>query len=352
MKNMSEYRSILEKQTPSIVISGDSLSYNRYSYDPEFRGMDVWCYGPGLPSWSFQLRDRIYQEDPWFRFGDELRFSCPVAPGVDEPSQVPFLAAFGGRGVTLEVGEETEFTVPGNGAQVVLYLQKRPEDGCVLDIWVDGKPTARNVDIRGNRSVFHGFELVALNLNGEAGNGHRVSFRNIRGEHPRVTLAGTGSVYRKVALTGQGSTCVRFFIENFSQRIADHSPDLLILILTANDRIKVAPMGLYGDLQELFTRIQESLPETKVLFLLPPSSHDPEDPGRETGGYSSLLTIEAYNRITERACREFGIESLRTSELFDGDHPELWRMDNIHLNPEGNRILLDAMRSKLGLKKE
>ncbi len=71
---MSTYREIWEKQGAQILISGDSLSYNRYSYDPDARGEACQC-GAGMGSWSFALRDRLMTLDPAFVYGDEIEFT-------------------------------------------------------------------------------------------------------------------------------------------------------------------------------------------------------------------------------------------------------------------------------------
>ena len=81
--------------------------------------------------------------------------------------------------------------------------------------------------------------------------------------------------------------------------------------------------------------------------------------------YTSLLTAEAYNRTMEAVCRNLGkdgyngfglnedrqydIESMRISDLFDDQDVSSWRFDNIHLNHHGNQVLLDALCKKLGL---
>jgi hypothetical protein len=106
-------------------------------------------------------------------------------------------------------------------------------------------------------------------------------------------------------------------------------------------------------LSELFAKVFENSPECKVLFLIPPASHHPDFPIKDFPGYTSLDTIEVYDRVTQEICDEDGkgqIETLSIRKLFEGLKVEDWRFDNIHLNKYGNNALFDAIINKLNLK--
>lgn len=361
------YQEILSKKEPRILITGSSLSFNRYDYDPENRGeRDVFSYGAGLPSWSFSLRDRLFQSDPNFIFGDALEFDCDTVPGIENDSPVPFTAMFGGRIQTLHPSGAVTFSVPIESEQLVLYLQRRIDAPCVFDICVDGELVQKDVDTQGDASDFAGYSLMLVRVPCQIGRKeHTVTFSNIRGEAPKITVAGVGSRLIHIALSGRGGQCIRFFVENFEQRIAKYAPDLILITLTGNDRIKIAPEVVRQDLIALFSMIFGRFPACKVLFLLPTSSHDPADPDRDVTPYTSKLTAEAYNRSAEKVCkrlgkpgydgfglssdREYDIEVMRISSLFDDADLPTWRFDNIHLTKHGNQVLLNALWEKIGV---
>lgn len=365
---MKSYNEIINKKDVSILITGDSLAFNRYGYDPVHRGnFDVYEYGAGMQSWAFSLRDKLYKDDKNFILGSELKFNCESALGIDNVSGIPNTAMFNGEIKTLMPKEDVEFVVPFDSEEIILYLQNRIDNPCVFDISVDGKVVLSNVNTLGDIKFFAGYALNILRLPCENRNAtHTVRFINIRGENAKITVAAVGSVYRKIVLNGRGSQCISFFIENFEERILNHKPDLIILSLIGNDRVRVAPEVVRQQLIELFGKIFENLPECKVLFLLPTSSHNPDDPEQDIIPHTSLLTAEVYNRTVERVCAnlgkegysnnslksdgEYDIEVMRISSLFDNDNVSQWRFDTIHLNHYGNKVLCNTLLEKFNMK--
>jgi len=333
-----------------VLITGDSIAYNRYTYDDGPR-MNAFDCGVGMGSWSFTLRDRIFTSDPQFIYGDDLTFSCESAAGIANDSDVPNTAMFGGRIRTLYPTGDVTFTAAVRSETLVLYLQKRKDRPCVMDITMDGVIAASDVDTQGAAEDFAGYGLLLISLPCAADKDvHTIGFTNIRGESPAITVAGIGSRRIDVVLNGKGSQQVSFFIENFEDRIGRHKPDIVLLSLSANDRVFIAPDQLRHNLTELFNMLFKQLPDCKVLFLLPPSSHKPDEPELDMHPYTSLLTAEAYNRTVEYVCRANNVDTLRISSLFDDNRTSDWRHDNIHLNRTGNEVLLEAVVHRLGLK--
>jgi len=347
-----DYSSVIFKNNASILITGDSISYNRYSFDDTPRTNAYDC-GAGMPSWSFRLRDYLYTLDKQFLYGDEIEFPCKWVAGIDNDSEVPNTAMFGGRIKTLYPSDDVTFSVNIKGDKIVLYLQQRLDAACVFDIEVDGALAAQNVSTQGSADYFAGYALmqVALPCSIEKTE-HIISFINIRGDAFKITVAGVGSREMQINLTGKGSMTTTFFLDNFEERIGRYCPDLLIITLGANDRIFDAPAVLRGHLSELFAKVFEVSPECKILFLIPPASHHPDFPIKDFPGYTSLDTIEVYDRVTQEICDEDGkgqIETLSIRKLFEGLKVEDWRFDNIHLNKYGNNALFDAIINKLNL---
>ncbi len=365
---MKSYNEIINKKDCNILITGDSLAFNRYGYDPIHRGSwNVYEYGVGMQSWSFMLRDKLYFDDKNFIFGSKLDFNCESVLGIDNVSEIPNTAIFNGEIKTLLPKEDAEFVVPFDSEEIILYLQNRIDNPCIFDICVDGNVVLKDVDTTGDIEYFAGYALNILRLPCKNKNlAHTVKFTNIRGKNPKITVAGVGSVYRNIVLNGRGSQCTSFFIENFEERILQHNPDLIILSLIGNDRVRIAPEVVRQQLIELFGLIFKNLPQCKVLFLLPTSSHNPDDPEQDIIPYTSPLTAEVYNRTVERVCAnlgkegynydslnsdtEYDIEVLRISSLFDNDNVSQWRFDTIHLNHYGNKVLFDTILEKFEMK--
>ena len=360
------YKEILDKKSANILITGDSLSYNRYGYDDKHRENAYNC-GVGMSSWSFSLRDLIYKSDPQFLFGEDISFNCKTIVGIDNNPEVPNTAMFGGKIKTLFPEENVLFTVPIKNDEIVLYLQKRIDHPCRFDVFVDNKLAAKDVNTHGNTEDFAGYGLMLLRLPCDSDIGyHTVEFKNICGDSPKITVAAIGGEYKNIILNGKGGEPVNFFVDNFKERIARYNPDLIILSLGGNDRIMTSPENLRINLIKLFSMIFDKSPSCKVLYLLPPSSHYPSDPDRDVSPYSSIITAETYNRTIERVCRRLGkedgydgfgtnnysvydIDTMRISDLFDNDAVLQWRYDNIHLNPYGNEVLLKAVADRLGI---
>ena len=349
MKNQDIFR----KDGATVVITGDSLAYNRYGYDKKGRHNAQDC-GAGLPSWAFALRDRIYGMDPQFALGESLAADCEAVPGLDNDSPVPFTAVFGGRLKTLYPKAEASFAAPIRGSRVVLYLQRRLEGSCVFDVYVDGALAAADVDTAGDPADFAGYGLLVLPLSCEERDSHTLSFRNIRGEAPKITVAAVGSRYVNVVLTGKGGECADYFAGHFEERIGAFRPDLLLLSLGANDRGYRTVFAMQEALTVLYEKVFARVPECNVLHLLPPSSHDPEDPEADVMPYCSDQLAEVYNRSIRRLCVRFrdagrNIEAFPIYDLFADMEVAEWRFDNIHMNPRGNRVLLEALCEKLGI---
>ena len=349
---MSTYREILTKQDVQILISGDSLSYNRYSYDPDARGEACQC-GAGMGSWSFGLRDRLMTLDPAFVYGDEIEFDCESVRGLDNQSDVPFTAMLDGRIKTLYPKGDVHFRLKGCGDHVVLYFQKRLDAGCVFDVCVDGETVAEGVDTKGDAARFAGYELMSLSLpcNAEKQE-HDVCLSVRSGE--KLTVVGAGSIRREVILNGVGGKDTPFFLEHFEERIGAYHPDLILLTLGANDRIRVAPAVMRKDMTQLLQKIFAHVPGCRVLMIAPPASNLIDSPNEDRMPYVGVDTCRVYDRAAALAVGDmqkqgFDADILFTREVFDGIEITRWRADDIHLTREGNELFLQAICKRLGI---
>ena len=335
-----------------MLITGDSLSYNRYSYDPDPRGEACQC-GAGMGSWSFALRDRLVTSDPDFVYGDEIKFDCDGVAGLDNSSSVPFTAMLGGRIRTLYPHGDVSFEFKTRGDRAVLYFQKRIDTCCVLDVFTDGKLAAEGVDLTGDPARFAGYELLSVSIPCDgARETHSIRLSVRSGE--KLTVVGAGAVGHEVILNGVGGKDTKYFLENFDVRIGAYKPDMILLCLSANDRIKVAPAVMRRDLVELMTRIFELFPKSHVLLIAPPASNLIDSPHEDRMPYVSLETCEVYDRAAAFAVADmqkagFSADILFSRHVFEGLEVKRWRADDIHMTVEGNELLLRAVCERLGI---
>jgi len=359
------YQDILSKKGANILLTGDSIAYNPQTNDPILRHK-AQLHGVGMPSWSFRLRDRIYMSDPQFAYGDTLTFDCETAAGIDNDCDRVHTGAFGGRIQTLHPAGDVHFTVSVQTDEIVLYLQTRIDAPCVCDIKVDGVLAAKDVDTTGDPELHLGYSLKPVYLPCSTGRTeHAITFTNIRGTSPKITVAAVGAKRINITLEGYGGETSLFFLNHFEALIGQYRPDLMVISLGANDRVKLPPEMMRKNMIELFAKLYDRCPNCKVLLLLPPSSHHLDDPDMDSGVFTSPHTAETYLRVAERVCTRIGqfgydgfgsrpdvhydIEPLRLTSVFDGLDAPIWRFDNIHLNKTGNDLLLEAVAKKLGV---
>lgn len=350
-----EFKEILNKDNARILITGDSISYNRYDYDelPRTNG-DAFSYGAGMGSWSFSLRDKIYFSDTQFKFGSDIDFNCETVLGLYNQCEIPNTEVFGGKIKTLLPKKDVEFQVNIKSDRVVLYFQQRLDFPCEFDIYIDDVLAVKDYSNKGDKGYFVGYALVTCAIACDNTlERHTVKFSNIRGEAPKITVAGVGAKNISVVLNGRGCQCVSFFLENFEERIANHSPDAVIITVGANDRANITAKEYEYNLRMLFNEILKQNANTKILLLLPTNSHNPNDINCNESPFISLKRAEEFNLAGERVCKElsekFEVEAFRISSLFDDENVNDWRFDNVHLNKNGNEILLNALIEKFEL---
>ena len=138
------FKDILLKDGARIVITGDSLSYNRYGYDAHGRKNAFDC-GAGLPSWSFSLRDKILSLDPYFKKAEEIKTSDNFFLGLGAGTSVPHAALFSGKVKTFE-GEAKIFAKADK--KIVLWFQKRINDSEIEVFSVVERDKAKRVDVK------------------------------------------------------------------------------------------------------------------------------------------------------------------------------------------------------------
>ena len=178
-----------------------------------------------------------------------------------------------------------------------------------------------------------------------------ISFRNWRDPdgNPAATalggfLLGIGHVTAQVAFTGHGGYTSGDILAEVETRITNYAPDVLILLVGANDiALGVEPSAYLGNLLATIEAAREVKPYCEVVLLSPPPM---STQGLETRtavsshGYTVASYLDGMRAIAEQQSCFY----LDLHDLLGPMARTLWRHDYIHLSPEGNRVVWDALR--------
>lgn len=291
-----------------VVITGDSLAYNRYGYEP-LPQLNAYDCPPDMGSWAFQLRDWLITREPGFIYGADI-----LGGGIKAANRV-----FGDKSFTDDCA--ADFSVDAGA----LYFQKHT-DGGAYALYADGKPAAE-LDFKGNPTYFRGMELFGVDV-------PRALKYTLKGSG-LFTLSGAGALKTDVFLTGQGSRTAAFFNENFYERIGRFEPDALIMIIGANDALSAAATDFEADLEAVLRKTSAANPGCGIYLLTSTKNAD-----------ASRLT--EINAELKKEAEKFNGVFVDLFELFDDIPVEQWRYDNIHLTKYGNNLLFEKMKTVMG----
>lgn len=331
-----------------IVITGDSLSYNRYDFETEAR-LNAYDCLPGIRSWSFLLRDAIHRNDRWFQHGDEVSFSHKKSTSrFSLGNRSDYLFPFENRVLTGRIRERDEGLViryfhHNETNKAVLHFGRVPgTHSARFDIHVDGT-YIRTVDNNGTGRHYQGLEPFCVELPALAGERHEILLANWQSSEGEpltdactMHLLGIGSKYTPIYLTGQGGRTASWIRDNLHSRVTFCRPHLVILIIGANDRISRTVEQFARDLRAIVAEIRLVVPDARILLLSPPPS-------------SMTSTEREYDTCMEDIALASGCYYLDLYALFAPLPVEKWRFDDVHLNRCGNKLLFEAVSQLFGL---
>lgn len=357
---------IAEYDNKSIVITGDSLSYNRYDFDATNRDNAYDCF-PGMMSWSFMLRDFFKRADPWFQHADQFDYlpllgGQVVTANVAAAYVVPFNNRYvfvEGTGATSQVitmyknqNEETE--------RITMHFASNPnaEGDCKADVYYALGPTyasevlAGTVDARAGGANFQGFAPFHFSFTaaGLGTNNYpvKILFKNFRLSNGNPIPSGNrgfffqgfGSKRTNVHLTGRGSWTTADLLADFTARIGTHVPDLLFMIIGANDRLTRTKEQYAADLGSLIDSTLAVNANCKIVVMAPtPASTFGFGPDEVLNGSTMTEFLTAgRNVVVNKGCYWFD-----TYNLFRKIAASDWRFDTIHMTKNGNKYLFDSI---------
>ena len=352
---------LITKDGNKIVITGDSLSFNAYDFPAN--GNDAYTQVPGLMSWSFMLRDFIHRADPWFEHADQLDYIGSNGGGVITANSAsaytaPFnnrYVGIGGTGASSEVFFMKRVNNEQTGKMVLHCMSNPNPDGdCLCDVSYSLHPYTSTtlvgtLDARAGTN-FQGFEPFSFDVPcGATSNAPvKIIFNNFRlrdgsaipsGDR-RFFMLGAASKNTPVHLTGRGSWTAANLYADFTNRIGQYAPDLLIMITGANDRSLTTKEGWAENMVNIINATRAIKPYCQIVCLGPmPASNAGYAPNELIGG----VTMSEFLEYGRKAVTEAGATWFDNYGLFRGVDPAVWRFDNVHMTRRGNKILFDSL---------
>lgn len=345
------------------VITGDSLSFNFYGYVSGYRA-EPWDCPHGMRSWSFLLRDAIHMQDKDFVYGDSV-LGVVTAGNITVTHALPnFTLGFNNRFSLLDVTSANavfEFMVSKSNLltdKIVLHLARIPSFAGRFDVYTDngaGEVYAASVNMV-PATDYLGYEPIIINVPYSVSGSHpnrpaKIIFKNWLasggGAFPgqvKVALMGVGSKNTPVYLTGHGGYTAQMIASEYELRIGRYDPDVLIVIVGANDRYTLSPAQYESGYRNIITQALAENPQMRIVLMgaMPATDAGYVPESAVWNGY----TMKEFLDVPARLAREFKLQYIDNyramlpryaSNLFD----------NVHLNFAGNTALFGVVAGEL-----
>ena len=306
----------------SILIVGDSLSYNSYDYDVKPFGASCECFAD-IHSWSYAVRNETIMSTKGFTYGADMKKSH-----VSLENRVFGELSFCGT-------ESENFIYRHVCSTITLYLQKHPFGG-EYKVTVDDGYSVCDVGFKGESDKNHGCELFCITLPADETQGfHKVEFSG----SGIYTVLGMSKEEKMVTISGKGSQKVSFFLGNYDEYIGCYEFDTIAIIVGANDIRQTQHREFEEAYNALIERIYFQNPRAQIIMMLPTNMENTENPELDEGSYTSKDTAGAYCDIIKRTAQNHNCVLFDTWQIFDEIPTYVWRYDNVHMTRLGNDIL-------------
>ena len=347
---------------PTVVITGDSLSYNHQDFDAVARQNAEDCF-PGMNSWSFVIRDAIIRSSG-FVHADEIQYL--MSTGVSKLGQIgsaQFINPFNGRLNVFRATAQTDslkFYYKHSGPQNKAYMWflKNPLDtGCSFEVKVNGASQVPVWNTGGTTisDPYQGYELHLLEIPNVPNSGiwSTIELTDFIGTasvpdptNRDVYFMGIGSNAVNIKQTGRGGQSSQWIVDNLAEKVTDFTPDLTIITIGANDPWAGNPQGLQtvsdyiDNLNTIFDGIEAANSNARILLISPPLTNE-----------SIILnsTMIKYIKAAREVAYKRGTGFIDVNELFSNAPTELYRFDSIHYSKQGNSMLANRVADIIGL---
>ncbi len=302
-----------------ILITGDSLSFNRYTYI-ETHELNSFSCPANMLSWSYKLRNHVISTTKNFTYGQDLKISKLKLEDTVFDS-----LAYNGN-------ESCAFYYPYKTSTITLYLQKH-QDGGVYNVDIDNGFDTKKIDFKGNPDYFRSREVFLITLNANENlNCHHIKFTG----SGVFTLLGISTESKEVIISGKGSQKTEFFIDNYDDYISKYDFDLAIIILGANDLGLKTPIK---EFEEKYSQLLQKITlKTKNIILLTPTNIISNESLKRL---NLPKTDDSYKYVSviKKLAKNYNAKYLDTYSIFENISTDIWRCDNVHLSRIGNDVL-------------
>lgn len=327
--------SYLLNRNSSIVITGDSLAYNRYDFVEEPR-MNAWDCPFAMPSWSFLLRDYLITHSKGWTSADKVNILIKQPTNSKKIIKGDLIKKYD-QSLPLKDrlpidAVSFEITAP----EISMHIKGCPKNLCFITNSKDAflESDGLRYDLKGKPELFSGSYYKWVNSKTGI-------LENIK-EGSLLKFVGASEVQTEVFLTGSGSKTAEWLLENSYERIFKYEPDLVIMIIGANNRRMKNPDSFKSALNKLIET--SKINNTEIIFISPPHSTttDPEW-GVKNIYFPDTEVTKPIMDILSKAASDNEIPFLDLFEFFSGTPNETWRYDNTHFTKQGNLILYKAI---------
>ncbi len=332
--NTKNYSYLLQ-QDCSVVITGDSLAYNRYDFIDEPM-MNAWDCPIAMQSWSFLLRDYLITHSSGWVPAEKINIQINPRDMLADPPKAALIKKHDQRLPLTEQQPLDTLSINVENSISAIQIKGCPENLCFITnskaalFETDGK----QIDLQGDINLFNGsyFKWVTSH------SGFLKKFI----EGSLLNIAGAADTKTDVFLTGSGSKTAEWMLENSYERILKYNPNLCILIIGANNRRMNNPKNFKAALNELIAAMKEN--KTEIILISPPHSTttDPQW-GADNIYQPNEVVTKPIMKILKKAAFDNKIPFINLFEFFRGIPSGDWRFDNTHFTQEGNFLLYKAI---------
>lgn len=322
--------SYLLKKDCSVVITGDSLAYNRYDFVDEAKE-NAWDCPIAMKSWSFLLRDFLISNSKGWIPACDLKIESPdIATCLFKKhnQRVPYTnqLPMENWGITINPLKDTNIKIKGCPENLCFLTQ--PSKAALFETM------NKKFDLTGRMDCHSGIYFKWVYSS--SGILENVSKGCL------IHIAGAAITKTSVHLTGSGSKTAEWMLENFYDRISKYSPNLVVLIIGANNRRMNNPESFKVALYNMLGQLKG---KSEVLLISPSYSSTTDPPVEDNSIYRCNTEItQPILDILKRAAFDFDFPYLDLFEFFSGTQDSIWRFDNTHFTKQGNLILFEAVR--------
>lgn len=337
-----------------IVVTGDSLSYNRYDYDPTARSTSEAGKG-GYKSWSYLIRDAFLINMPgWVHGVDCLPSSKSSAYLIASESQLSeYYAPINGRHMIYQfsaVGTKAILFVPPtvramdagrSSDDLYMYFLDGYDRGGTFNVKVfkrDGTQVGTTVSFANtpDSSYYLGLGMRSVKICSAAPSDVykiEIEMTSITlGSSPYLDIVGFAASNLVWKNTGMGSQPSQWVKDNVASLITNHNPDITFIIIGANDpALNYTESQTYQNMKDTLASIRANTNSEVILISMP-----------VTSSYSNGRA-QSRVRALRKVANEFECGFVDLYNVFRRMNTSEWRYDNVHFKRLGNQIVFETL---------